>query len=365
LTKGKIVRDDAKEIAERRLREGAELRSQLLASASQDIVRAAEAISESLSAGGKVLVFGNGGSAADAQHIAAEFVGRFERERSALPAVALTTDTSALTSIGNDYGFEEVFARQLRALGRAGDVAIGISTSGRSSNVLNAVRAAAELGVKTIALTGGSGGQLADACDIAVVVPASNTARIQELRIAIGHIICELVENEPTIGEVSPMTKVLDWDALLERRKRWKAAGKTVVWSNGCFDVLHVGHVESLEKAKEFGDVLIVGVNSDESARRLKGPGRPLFPATDRARLLAALAIVDAVVIFEEDTPENALRRLQPDVHVKGADYAPPNGKPVPEATVVEAYGGRVEFVPLVPNRSTTDVVERIRREPE
>jgi D-sedoheptulose 7-phosphate isomerase len=147
--------------------------------------------------GGKtVFLFGNGGSAADAQHISAELVGRFLGERKGLPAIALTTDTSALTAIANDYGYDEVFARQVRALGRAGDVAIGISTSGKSPSVLRAIEAAKELGMKTLGLTGGTGGALAGLVDVSLCVSASTlSCRIQETHILIGHVLCELVDR--------------------------------------------------------------------------------------------------------------------------------------------------------------------------
>ena len=159
------------------------------------VARAAEVIIGSLKAGGKVLIFGNGGSAADAQHIAAEFVNRLNYDRPPIAAIALTTDTSILTSVGNDSSFDHLFERQVRALGRSGDVAIAISTSGNSPNVLRAVEAARQLGVKIIALAGRDGGKLADAVDVALVVNARSTQRIQETHITIGHILCELVED--------------------------------------------------------------------------------------------------------------------------------------------------------------------------
>jgi D-sedoheptulose 7-phosphate isomerase len=176
-------------------REGAELRIQLAQTLGPTIVDAADLIAECLKAGGKVLLFGNGGSAADAQHLAAEFVGRFVLERSPLPGIALTTDSSILTAVANDYGFDEVFVRQVLALGRPRDVAIGISTSGNSPNVVKAVRVAAERGLRTIGLAGRDGGALAKEVEIAITVPSTNTARIQECHIAVGHILCELVED--------------------------------------------------------------------------------------------------------------------------------------------------------------------------
>ncbi|MBF0490847.1 MAG: D-sedoheptulose 7-phosphate isomerase, partial [Candidatus Omnitrophica bacterium] len=146
----------------------------------------------------KLFFCGNGGSAADSQHIAAEFVGRFQKERKAWPAIALTTDTSALTALGNDYSFDIVFSRQLEALGQKGDVLVGISTSGNSKNVLEAVKKAKELGMTTIGVTGGTGGQLASLCDITIVAASAKTARIQESHLCIFHSICELVENALT-----------------------------------------------------------------------------------------------------------------------------------------------------------------------
>jgi D-sedoheptulose 7-phosphate isomerase len=145
--------------------------------------------------GGKLLFFGNGGSASDAQHLAAECVIRYHQDRPAIAAIALTTDTSALTAGSNDLGFEQIFARQVEALGRPGDVAIGISTSGRSPNVLNGLREARSRQLRTIALTGGSGGEMRAVCDISIIVPSSITARIQEMHIFVGHLLCKALEQ--------------------------------------------------------------------------------------------------------------------------------------------------------------------------
>ena len=167
------------------------------------LVEVIDVIAAALRDGHKLLLFGNGGSAADAQHIAAEFVNRFKIERPPLPAIALTTDTSALTSIANDYGYAEVFAKQVRALGGAGDVALAISTSGNAANVLRAVAASRRLGIKAVALTGGKGGKLAAAADLVLRASGSaETARIQETHILVGHVICELVDAQlfPTSG---------------------------------------------------------------------------------------------------------------------------------------------------------------------
>jgi D-sedoheptulose 7-phosphate isomerase len=177
-------------------REGADLRIKVAEDCGGKIVEAAVLIAQCLGAGGKLLFFGNGGSAADAQHLAAEFVGRFVIERHALPAIALTTDSSILTAVGNDYGFDQVFSRQVQALGRPEDVAVGISTSGNSPNVLEGMKQARKQHLKTIGLTGGNGGFLAKCVDIAISVRSTNTARVQECHITIGHVLCELAENE-------------------------------------------------------------------------------------------------------------------------------------------------------------------------
>jgi len=176
-------------------RESIEAKRAFFEANSEAVARAAEMIIASVRAGGKVLVFGNGGSAADAQHIAAELVNRLNYDHPPIPAIALTTDTSILTSIGNDSSFDNVFERQVRALGRKSDVALAISTSGNSPNVLRAVEAAREIGVTTIALAGRTGGKLATLAELALVVNADSTQRIQETHITIAHILCELVED--------------------------------------------------------------------------------------------------------------------------------------------------------------------------
>ena len=160
-----------------------------------DIKKACETAVATLKAGGKILLCGNGGSAADAQHIAAELTGRYKTERGALAGIALTTDTSALTAIGNDYGYEFVFSRQLEALGREGDMLIAISTSGNSGNVLKALELARKIGIKTIGLSGRTGGAMNELCELNLVVPSNDTPRIQEMHIMIGHIICQAIDD--------------------------------------------------------------------------------------------------------------------------------------------------------------------------
>jgi len=186
---------DARLVVER-LYESALIKQWVAQSMSAAITEAANVVAGALRRGNKVLLCGNGGSAADAQHIAAELVGRFKAERNSLRALALTTDTSILTAVANDYGFEEVFARQVKALAKTGDVLLAISTSGNSGNVIRAVETARDMGVATIGLLGKDGGRLAKLVDMALVVSTEDTARVQEAHITIGHIICELVDRK-------------------------------------------------------------------------------------------------------------------------------------------------------------------------
>ena len=187
--------DNTANLLARSLEEHLKAIQALLDSCLPEIEAAGRLIWEALKAGKKILLCGNGGSAADAQHIAAELVGRYEQQRRAFPAISLTTDTSALTALSNDYGYEGVFARQVEALAVAGDVLIAISTSGKSPNVLQAADQAREQGCRTIALTGCSGEPLVAHCDVAIVVPSNRTSRVQEAHITVGHLWCEMVDR--------------------------------------------------------------------------------------------------------------------------------------------------------------------------
>ena len=189
---------------------------------------------------------------------------------------------------------------------------------------------------------------------------------------AVGHVLCEAIDvamfapkaaaTETALARprVSGSPKELDLPTLLAMRERWRDDKQTVVWTNGNFDLLHVGHLASLRGARALGDVLVVGVNTDASVTRAKGPNRPIFPVDERVEMLAGLEVVDHVLVFDEPTPEAVLAQLRPDIHCKGADYAPPNGAPIPEASIVLAYGGRIEFLPLVAERSSTKTLARL-----
>jgi len=181
------------------LREAARLHETAARESAGSVAAAVETLSAALGRGGKVLIFGNGGSAADAQHFACELVGRFLRERQALAAIALTTDASTMTAVANDYGFDRVFVRQIEALGRPGDVAIGISTSGSSANVLAGVQYAKSRGLKTVAFTGGNGGPIGAAADVHVNVPHALTPRVQEVHRTLIHAVCDQIERELAI----------------------------------------------------------------------------------------------------------------------------------------------------------------------
>jgi len=183
-------------IARQELEAGVELRAQAARELAAPLARAAEMIASTLRSGGKLLICGNGGSAADAQHYATELVARlYQRERPAMAAIALTTDTSALTALANDYGFERVFARQVEALGRTGDVLLGLSTSGNSPNVVRAIEEARRRGMKVVIFTGDGGGVMSRDADEVLAVPSQNTMRIQEIHLALGHTLCKLIEE--------------------------------------------------------------------------------------------------------------------------------------------------------------------------
>ena len=178
------------------LKTSGDLKYKVAEAMADKILEAAHIIRDCLANGGKLLLMGNGGSAADSQHIAAELIGRFKKERKAMPAIALTVDSSSLTALGNDYGFDTVFSRQVEALASPIDAIIGISTSGNSRNVIRALNLAREIGAKTIGLMGNDGGDMKNCVDIGIVVPSNDTARIQEVHITIGHIICEIIEQD-------------------------------------------------------------------------------------------------------------------------------------------------------------------------
>ena len=327
---------------------------------SAQIEAVARAIEESMSGGGKLLVFGNGGSAAGAQHFAAEFTGKLALDRKPLPAISLTVDTSAMTAIANDYGYQDVFARQVKALATANDVVIGLSTSGASMNVKTAIAAARRIGAYTVVLTGKYNEIHADH---EFLVPVRETARVQEAHDLILHEIAQIVERmiirDLGCDRSADRFPYVLREQDIEPFRAWiGTSNQELVTTNGVFDLFHEGHRSGLAQAITFGDRLVVLVNSDESVGRLKGANRPIRTLDDRVRDLATCHAVDHVVVMPDDTPERLLAALRPHVHCKGAEYA---DRGVPEATVVERGGGRMEYLTLVGGYSTSAQETRLR----
>lgn len=309
-----------------------------------------------LKAGHRILVCGNGGSASDAEHMAGELVGRFGYDRASLPCVSLCTPSATFTAIANDYGYEQVFKRQVQGLGCAGDVLVGLSTSGNSPNIVEAFKTAKELKISTIAMTGSRDSKLSQIADLTVRAPSARTPRIQEIHGLLLHSMCRAIEEEIFPGKAPapalPAGKIIsgsDLPVLAAALKDYQA-----VFTNGCFDILHPGHVYVLNESRKFGELLIVGLNTDASIKRLKGPTRPYHSFADRAMVLAALECVDYVVGFDEDTPENLIKTLTPKILVKGGDYTPAT---IVGADWVTGHGGCVKVVPLLEGHSTTGIL--------
>ncbi|MFH1739836.1 MAG: D-glycero-beta-D-manno-heptose 1-phosphate adenylyltransferase [bacterium] len=347
-----------------------------------------QAIVHSLDEGGIIFVSGNGGSFSDALHITGELLKSFERnrllsqeERRAfldLPygeevskqlehgfrAVVLGANVALASAVQNDFALDKMqYAQELFAMGRKGDVLIGLSTSGNARNVMYAFTTARAIGVKTICLTGEGGGEMAKCADIALRAPAAKTRKIQELHLPIYHTICLMIENHYFHGAKSapepPRGSVLDLENLDKAVNLLKKRGKKIVWTNGCFDILHMGHINYLRSAKEQGDILVVGINSDESVRALKGAGRPIIPERQRAEVLSSMGCVDYVTIFSDTDTVRLLERLQPHVYAKGGDYDI-NSIVQKERRVVEEYGGEIRILPLVQDASTSMIINRI-----
>ncbi|MDA8152679.1 MAG: D-glycero-beta-D-manno-heptose 1-phosphate adenylyltransferase [Acidithiobacillus sp.] len=322
------------------------------------IARASNVLVSALQMGHKVLACGNGGSAGDAQHIVSELINRFETERVALAAIALVPDSSVVTAIANDYGYETIFSRQVEALGREGDILIVFSTSGNSRNVLRAIEAARARKMRVIAMTGKDGGQvtkLLERFDVEVRAPAQETSRIQEIHLMAIHSICKALDTHFTSPTLAVPDKVqTDWCHLIALIRSLRP----LIFTNGVFDILHRGHVSYLKKARAMGACLVVGINTDASTRRLnKGTERPIQCEDDRANILAGLSCVDFVTTFDEDTPIKLIEHLEPDVLIKGRDYAL---KDIVGADFVLSRGGAVETIAFEHERSTTSIVQRI-----
>jgi rfaE bifunctional protein nucleotidyltransferase chain/domain len=309
-----------------------------------------------LTNGQRILVCVNVGSASDAEHMDGELVGRFGYDRASLPCISLCTPSATFTAIANDYGYEHVFKRQVQGLGRPGDVLIGISTSGNSPNIVEAFKAAGEMNISTIAMTGSRDSKLSQIAHLTVRAPSTRTPRIQEIHGLLLHSMCRAIEEEifpgKALAPALPASKIIDRDniqTLAAAIKDYQA-----VFTNGCFDILHPGHVYVLNESRKAGELLIVGLNTDASIKRLKGPSRPYHSFADRAMVLAALECVDYVIGFDEDTPENLIKNLTPKILVKGGDYTHDT---IVGADWVTSHGGCVKVIPLLEGHSTTGIL--------
>jgi rfaE bifunctional protein nucleotidyltransferase chain/domain len=363
-------------VAERAIRAAAAGRAPHISALPDEQVRTlaswAVLVMASLRSGGTLFSFGNGGSAADAEHLAAELVGRYDHDRRPLAALALTTNTAAITAIANDYGFEQVFARQVQALAGECDIVLGISTSGRSPNVVAGLAAAHDVGATRLALLGASGAttDAGDLADSILTVAPEHTPGVQEAHRLAWHLLCVGIDAildatgpvvPPGFGSLavagSPDDRVVTIAHARDLVAGWRAAGHRFATTNGCFDVLHDGHVAALDEARRQADHLIVLCNTDASVARLKGPSRPVVPFEQRAAVLAGLRSVDLVVALDDDLPTGLLAQLRPDVHAKGGEYALED---LPEAATVLEGGGRIHRTAMVPDRSTTSFLDGV-----
>ncbi|MFZ2956863.1 MAG: SIS domain-containing protein [Candidatus Ozemobacteraceae bacterium] len=318
--------------------------------------QALETLCAVLSAGRKVIAFGNGGSASDAEHFVGELVGRFGYDRAPLPGISLSGPSATFTAIANDYGYEKVFERQILGLGKSGDVAFGITTSGNSPNVVRALDAARAAGLATVAMTGAAESACSRGGHICLRAPSCETARVQEVHGVLIHALCRGVEARlfpRPDREALPAHKIISADQIDAFARGLKS--HVSVFTNGCFDILHPGHVTLLQQSRGLGELLIVGVNSDDSVKRLKGSERPFHSLEDRLLVMTALGCVDYAVAFDENTPLELITRLTPKILVKGGDYSRDT---VVGADHVEKHGGRVEIIPLVVGHSTTRILK-------
>lgn len=322
------------------------------------LARATDVLVGALQMDKKVLTCGNGGSAGDAQHIASELVNRFETERMPLAAISLVPDSSVVTAISNDYNYEELFSRQIDALGREGDVLIAFSTSGNSRNVVRAIEMAHKRKMTVIAMTsrdGGILGKMLGKFDVEIRAPAQETSRAQEIHLIAIHAICKALDSIFTGETLQIPNKIqADWNNL----EKLTRGLRPLVLTNGVFDILHRGHVAYLQEAREAGICMVVGINDDESVRRLKkGVERPIQCADDRAHIIASLECVDFVTLFNEETPAQLISKISPDVLIKGGDYQAHN---IVGADYVIARGGIVKTIDFKYQKSTTSILQSI-----
>lgn len=322
------------------------------------IEKLAQDISEGFKSGKRLYAFGNGGSAAEAQHFTTELIGRFKESRKSLPAISLCSDSTALTCIANDFGFDEIFSRQVEGLVEAGDIVIGFTTSGKSKNVLLGLRSARKMNGKAVLVTGNNDVSNEFEFDTILQIGGSETAVIQELHLSLIHILCDLIEINmelaPRIPKKSGPKIVYDHqfneDILPDKN--------LITWVNGCFDILHEGHLMLLNEAASLGGSLIVGINSDTSVRKLKGKNRPYITEMNRARTLAQFPFVDLVVIFDSEDPMDILTKIQPNAVVKGSTYEKIE---YPEKEFLKKIKCKVTYTSHIDGISTTEIIKSIQ----
>jgi len=316
-----------------------------------------EIIAKALQTGHKVYTFGNGGSAAEAQHFTTELIGRFKDNRKPLPAVCLSVDATALTCIGNDYGFEYIFSRQVQGLVEQGDVVIGFSTSGASQNVINGMLAVHEKDATSVLFTGSSPNPKAIA-QIRIEVGGSETAIIQELHLVLIHILCELIEEE--LGFNNGLNKNRQPKIIYEKDLRTiqLPPRESIVWVNGCFDLLHEGHLFLLNSASTQATFLVVGLNSDTSVRKIKGEGRPIVSEMNRARTLSQLPFVDLVIIFKDENPKKILNELRPGFVLKDEIYEEVE---YPEKELLQLMNAKILYTRHLKEISTSKMIENMK----
>jgi D-sedoheptulose 7-phosphate isomerase len=333
---------------------------QLLAISDSQILQIevlATEISEAFKAGKRLYAFGNGGSAAEAQHFTTELIGRFKGNRKSLPAISLCSDSSALTCIANDFGFDEIFSRQVQGLVENGDVVVGFTTSGKSRNVLAGLDAAKELGGITALVTGNEKVNSQNSADIIFEIGGHETAIIQESHLMLIHILCELIEIHLGFKLEAPRpksTKII-YDYQFEP-KLLPDLG-SIVWVNGCFDILHEGHLMLLNIATRAGRQLVVGINSDTSVKKLKGDSRPYISEMKRARTIAQLPYVDLIIIFSQKDPLEILKQVRPNVVIKGGIYQDVNFK---EKDFLLEIGCEILYTSHIPDISTSQIIANI-----
>ena len=319
------------------------------------IKQIASLIFNTLESGHTIFTAGNGGSASEASHFAAELVGRFlPGNRKALRAVSLNSDTTVLTAIGNDFGFEKIFSRQIEALGKDGDLVICLSTSGRSSNIVDLIASSQKIGIKTVLLTGNHNEADLPTCDLLFKVNTSSTALIQEVHLSIIHMICSYLEDLCQKGKPEVESGGFIYLKDLEKKE---VLEPNLVWVNGCFDILHKGHISFLREAASLGNKLWVGINSDKSIRGLKGEDRPIQSQELRAETLLVLPWVDRVVIFDEPEPTQAISKAKPQIVAKSSDYM---NVTIPESGIIAELGIEIKYIKKIEGISSSDIITKI-----